>query len=192
MTIATLASVPSTLRRTFRRKDSIPMWQDVLWKIDRGVVRTIAWTEDGSTIASGYWGPGDVVGEPLCCINGYQIECLTSVEVSMIAGHQWQQVLDAIRTHTQKTEELLTIIHCKQVQERLLKFLVWLSDKFARPVEQGRLLELPMTHQEIAEAIGISRVTVTRLLQRLENEGAIARPHRQSILLYESLSLPLV
>ncbi len=192
MTIANLAPVSSSLRRTFIRKESIPLWQDVLWKIERGIVRTITWTEDGSTIASGYWGKGDVIGEPLCCISGYQMECLTSVEVSIIPAHQWQYSLDAIRTHTQKTEELLSIIHCKQVHERLLKFLGWLSEKFGRSVEQGRLLELPMTHQEIAEAIGTSRVTVTRLLQRFETEGTISRPRRQSILLSESMGWPQV
>jgi CRP-like cAMP-binding protein len=192
MTIATLPTASATFRRTFSRKDAIPLWQDVLWKIDRGIVRTIAWNEDGSTITSGYWGKGDVVGEPLCCIGGSRIECLTSVEVSIIPAPQWQQVLNAILTHAQKTEELLNIIHCKQVQERLLKFLIWLSKTFGHSVEQGHLLELPMTHQEIAEAIGTSRVTVTRILQRFEQEGILTRPRRQSILLYDSRSLQAV
>lgn len=189
MTIATLASAPTNLRRTFSRKDTIPLWQDVLWRIERGIVRTMTWSEDGTAIASGYWGKGDVVGQPLSRIKGYQIECLTSVEVSLIPGHEMDRVLDAIRLHAQQTEKLLSIIHCKQVHDRLLQFLSWLSEKFGRQVEGGQVLELPMTHQEIAEAIGTSRVTVTRLLQRFERESIIARPHRRSIVLYDEYPL---
>ncbi|MEQ8974566.1 MAG: helix-turn-helix domain-containing protein [Coleofasciculus sp. C1-SOL-03] len=39
-----------------------------------------------------------------------------------------------------------------------------------------------MTHQDIAETIGITRVTATRLINRLEQEGKIVRSHRNLIL----------
>ncbi|MEB3828644.1 Crp/Fnr family transcriptional regulator [Phormidium sp. CCY1219] len=190
MTIASLASVSALpARRTFSRKDLIPLWKDVLWKIERGIVRSMTWSEEGSAIATGYWGPGDVVGQPVSCIKGYQLECLSDVEVSMISAQQWPQSLDAIRTHAQQTEQLLSIIHSKQVDRRLLQFLFWLGGKFGRPVEGGQLVEVPLTHQEIGEAIAISRVTVTRLLQRFEREGVLHRPRRSAFILYDRFTL---
>ncbi|NJK76038.1 MAG: Crp/Fnr family transcriptional regulator [Microcoleus sp. SU_5_6] len=64
-----------------------------------------------------------------------------------------------------------------------MKLLVWLGQKFGRDIEQGRLIDLRLTHQEISEAIGITRITVTRLMCRLEEEGAIDRSRPQYIVL---------
>jgi hypothetical protein len=52
-----------------------------------------------------------------------------------------------------------------------------------REVEKGHLIDLRLTHQEIAEILGITRVTVTRLLREFEQQGAIARlPHKFIVL----------
>ena len=37
---------------------------------------------------------------------------------------------------------------------QLLKFFTWLAYRFGREVEQGRLLDLRLTHQAISEIIG--------------------------------------
>ncbi|EAW42615.1 helix-turn-helix domain-containing protein, partial [Nodularia spumigena] len=62
-------------------------------------------------------------------------------------------------------------------------FLLWLSEKFGRDVEQGKLIDLNITHQEISEVLNTTRVTVTRLLQQFEEQGALLRYKRQIILL---------
>ncbi|MGL5194687.1 MAG: helix-turn-helix domain-containing protein, partial [Chroococcales cyanobacterium] len=55
--------------------------------------------------------------------------------------------------------------------------LEWLSAEFGHPIDnnQGRLLNLRMTHQDFADTIGSSRVTITRLLSHFEREGIIER-----------------
>jgi CRP-like cAMP-binding protein len=58
-----------------------------------------------------------------------------------------------------------------------------LAKKFGREVAQGILIDLRLTHQEISEAMGITRITVTRLMCRLEEEGIIDRTHPQYIVL---------
>ncbi len=58
----------------------------------------------------------------------------------------------------------------------------WLSCQFGQTVPQGKLLNFHLTHQDIAETIGTTRVTVTRLINRLEREGRIVRSHRNLIL----------
>ena len=170
-------------QRVFGRRDQIQPQSDVLWRIERGAVRTLTWSDDGTDIALGYWGPGDVVGAPLSRISPYQIECLTSVEVSILPEALWYQALDAIVLHIQQIEELLSIVHRKQVSLRLWEFLVWLAQKFGRDIEQGRLIDLPVTHQEIAEAINTTRVSVTRMLQQFELDGRLRRHHRQLVLI---------
>jgi CRP-like cAMP-binding protein len=179
----TFGSPAHLMQRTFSRRDLIPLEPDALWKITWGAVRTLTWNEEGSPTTLGYWGPGDVVGQPLSRIEPYQIECLTSVEVSYIPVHQCYQVLDAIFLHIQQVEELLSIVRNERMQCRLQQLLAWLAHKFGRQVNSGQLIDLQLTHQAIAEAVGTTRVTVTRLLNRFEREGVISRPKRHFIVL---------
>ncbi|TFI54265.1 Crp/Fnr family transcriptional regulator [Mastigocladus laminosus UU774] len=177
------SSLSSNLpQRIFTRREVIPVRNDVLWRVERGAVRTLTWSEDGTFITLGYWGPGDLIGYPLSRVKPYQIECLTSVEVSVVAPHYWNQDVNALITHIQQAEELLSIVHRKPISLRLWQFLVWLSEKFGRDVEQGKLIELNVTHQEMAEVLNTTRVTVTRLLQQFEEEGNLLRHKRRIIL----------
>ncbi|NER31817.1 MAG: Crp/Fnr family transcriptional regulator, partial [Symploca sp. SIO1C4] len=152
-------------------------------------VRTVTWNPEGTLTTLGYWGPGDVVGQPLSRIQPYQIECLTSVEVNYIPSNQCHQVFDAILLHVQQAEEILNIIRYERMPNRLQQLLIWLAKKFGRSVSSGQLIDLRLTHQGLAEAIGTRRVTVTRLLNQFEREGIIVRPRRNFIVLCHSLML---
>jgi CRP-like cAMP-binding protein len=68
------------------------------------------------------------------------------------------------------------------MRERLRLFLVWLAHKFGQQMEHGWQIGFRLTHQDLADAIGSSRVTVTRLLSKLEKQGAIARFDRGQII----------
>ena len=184
MTISapTRVSTLPVSQQLFSRRDQIPHRQDVLWRIERGVVRTLTYSEEGTLISLGYWGAGDIVGHSLSLVKPYQIKCLTSVEVSILPEELWYQALDAIVLPIQQVEELLSIVHQKPVSLRLWQFLIWLGQKFGRDVEQGRLIDLELTHQEIAEAINTTRVTVTRMLQQFELEGILLRQQRRFVL----------
>lgn len=184
MTISALnPTLPSMLaQRIFSRREMIPPRQDILWRIDRGAVRTYTWSEQGTLIALGYWGKGDIVGHSLSRIAPYQIECLTSVETSLLPFKMWDEALEAMLSHIQQTEELLSIVHRKPVSLRLWQFLNWLCQKFGREVDRGQLIDITITHQEIAEVINTTRVSVTRMLQQFEEEGILLRHQRQLII----------
>ncbi|HIK04377.1 MAG TPA: Crp/Fnr family transcriptional regulator [Trichormus sp. M33_DOE_039] len=169
-------------QRLFTRREVIEPCNDVMWMIERGAVRTLTWSEEGTFITLGYWGTGDLIGYPLSQVKPYQIECLTSVEVTTIPLHLGHQYIDALVAHIQNLEELLNIVNRKPMSLRLWEFLVWLSKKFGRDVEQGSLIELYITHQEIAEVLNTTRVTITRLLQEFETAKMLLRYHRRIIL----------
>ncbi|WP_442937357.1 Crp/Fnr family transcriptional regulator [Nostoc sp.] len=166
----------------FTRREVIPLQNDVLWRIEHGAVRTLTWSEDGTFITLGYWGLGDLIGYPLSKVKPYQIECLTGVEVSIVPPHLWHQDINALLSHIQQAEDLLSIVHRKPISLRLWQFLVWLSEKFGRDVDKGKLIDLNVTHQDIAEVLNTTRVTITRLLQQLEKEGTVLRHKRRIIL----------
>jgi len=183
-----VARLPYLRSWIFSRGNLLPSQPNSLWRIERGVVRTATWTEAGTLIVLGYWGPGDVVGQPLSRLTPYQMECLMSVEVSPVPAHLWHQVLDAIVLHTQQSEELLHILHQQRLSLRLLQLLVWLVQKFGREVDQGQLIDLRLTHEEIADFASTTRTTVTRMLKQFEEEGLIRRLRHQIILCHQQLN----
>jgi CRP-like cAMP-binding protein len=174
-------SSDESIKRTFSCLDTLPLRQRMLWKVESGVLRTYTFNETGTRNILGYWGEGDVVGHPLSRLNPYEIECLTSVEVVLIPPERWHQVLEAIMLHAQQTKELLYVKGYERAHHRLMHLLVWLAQKFGRAVGQGKLIDVPLTHEGIAESIGSTRVTVTRLLKQFEREGIIHRDHRNII-----------
>lgn len=169
----------------FKGGNLLPSQPESLWRIEQGIVHALTWTEAGNLNVLGYWGPGDVVGQPLSRISPYQIECLTSVEVSLVPAYLWHEVMDAIVLHVQQVEELLSILHQERIPQRLLQMLVWLARKFGREVDQGQLIDVRLTHQELAAMIGSTRVTISRLLKQFEQEKFIRRFRHHIILCTE-------
>lgn len=170
---------------TFARRSLLPLRRDSLWLIESGVVRTLTWHEDGTSITLGLWGPGDVVGRVLSKANPYQIECLTPVEASLLPDSRWHEATEAMILHIQRSGKLMEILHCRQAESSLIRMFAWLAERFGQEVEQGQLIDLRLTHQDIADLIGLTRVTVTRLLNDLEKQGIIQRVQRQFIVLHD-------
>lgn len=63
---------------------------------------------------------------------------------------------------------------------------MWLAQKLGRKVDRGWQIDFKLTHQELAEAVGGSRVSVTRLLSELEKAGDIERYPRRSIVVKQT------
>jgi CRP-like cAMP-binding protein len=73
----------------------------------------------------------------------------------------------------------------KKVDTMLIKLLAWLSKKFGSEVEKGRLIDMRLTHEDLAEMLGSTRVTITRVLGHFEQEGMIDRLSLHRIVLRE-------
>jgi len=68
------------------------------------------------------------------------------------------------------------------VRERLAKGLVELGTRYGVRCEQGLLIDLPLSRQDLAELLGISRQTVCQELQKLARRGLIGLDGRRIIL----------
>lgn len=173
LAVAQSSTLSSSLKQfKFSRRELVPSDRAGLWQIHSGWVRTLTWNEDGAIVTLGFWQAGDVVGQPLCNLHPYQIECLTTVETSPLP-EDYPLCQQALVAHLQQTQELLRIIHYRRVELRLTELLNWLAQQFGRKVTQGYLVELRLTHQDIADVIGTTRVTVTRLLNLFQQQHRI-------------------
>ena len=68
------------------------------------------------------------------------------------------------------------------VPDRLLTAFAELSFKFGTRHEQGTLLAIPLTHQDLADLVGATRQVITLHLRDMERDGAIIRERRRLIL----------
>jgi CRP-like cAMP-binding protein len=171
--------------KSFTSGSLLPLEVNSLWIIERGIVRIFTLHEDGTLVTLGLWGAGDVVGKALSKLEPYYIECLTNVEVIPLPLDKCDQIIQILFTHIQEVEELMLIRGCKTVDIMVIKLLAFLGKKFGRKVEQGRLIDLRLTHQDIAEMVGSTRVTITRVLTHLEQQSLIQRLRVHRILLRE-------
>ena len=154
-----------------------------IWLIVDGVVKTFSITKSGISITLGFWGSKDVVGTSLSNINSYRIKCMSDVKAIAIAPNQQNKIVAELIYNQQQTQQLTYILRNTRIAKRLWLFLKWLGFKFGRVTQQGQLIDFKLTHQELAEAIGTTRITITKTLNQFETEGLILRPKTKCIIL---------
>ncbi len=101
----------------------------------------------------------------------YQLECLTSVTASPLLAENCPDLVLLAQIH--QLQELLIIRNCKRIEEMLLKLLTWLDQRFGDAGAAGLILKTFLTHQDLAETLNTTRVTITRSLKQLERQGTI-------------------
>ncbi|WP_096663933.1 Crp/Fnr family transcriptional regulator [Dolichospermum compactum] len=170
-----LSTSANNTQQHFTRRSLLPSKKGALWRIESGFVMNYTYLEDGTTVALGLWGAGDTVGELLSTMKPYQIECLTNVEATIVPVDDWNQLTNTLLDHIQQAEELMLIRSHRKVETMLMQLLAWLSKKFGSEVEKGRLIDMRLTHEDLATLINSTRVTITRVLGQLEQEGLIDR-----------------
>ncbi len=118
-----------------------------------------------------------------------KVEPQKFVEIMLGASlSDFQIVMDML---VSRLEELLTrysMMLRLAVRDRLLTAFAELSSKFGRHHERGTLLNIPLTHQDLAELVGAARSVITSQLKDLEHDGAIIRERRRLVLVPTMLS----
>lgn len=168
----------------FSTRSLLPLKSEHLWRIESGFVRSLTWLEDGTTVVLGIWGAGEIVAKP-SRTDSCQIECITNVVATLIPIADLPNYADLLLEQNKQLETLMQIRSYKRMDTMLLKFLGWLADRFGQDMHQGRLIDLRLTHLDIAEAIGATRVTVTRILNQLEQQGMIKYLPLKRIVLHQ-------
>ena len=96
--------------------------------------------------------------------------------------------LKIIEAMSKKTRLLTSQIRDLVFQDaagRLASLLVRFGEDFGLDVEEGRKIDIVLTHQEIANLLGTSRVTVTKMINKFIDEGILKIKNRKMIILDE-------
>ncbi|MEB3337347.1 MAG: Crp/Fnr family transcriptional regulator, partial [Leptolyngbyaceae bacterium] len=108
---------------------------------------------------------------------------------------QSPQLIQGIYRHLNRrlrqTEAFLALNGHRRVRDRLCQLLILLAKEIGQPVPQGDRLSIRLTHQHLANAIGTTRVTVTRLLGQLKDEGWLQTDASHHLIVPTARHLPL-
>ncbi len=97
-------------------------------------------------------------------------------------------LLQGLSSRILQTETMIETLTHRDMSSRLVSFLLVLCRDFGVPGEKGITIDLRLSHQSIAEAIGSTRVTITRLLGDLRNAGLL-QIQRKKITVFDPIAL---
>jgi CRP/FNR family cyclic AMP-dependent transcriptional regulator len=86
------------------------------------------------------------------------------------------------------SDEEIQNVTFQTIPGRLAAQLLRLSEKFGESTENGRVISVRLTHDQLADLVGTNRETITRYLNEFEDEGSI-RTEDQKIIILDRESL---
>jgi len=155
------------------------------WRIDSGYVRMVSLTEAGEHLALGVWGPGELVIPTALGVPYQELLALSALHVEQ-CDPTIEEKQDFVLDHLRQISALLLLSRVRPVEERLLRALIWLGERFGRVNSLGISLspsEMNLTHRNLAELAGSTRVTVTKSLTRFKQGGIIMTTGQDDVLI---------
>jgi CRP-like cAMP-binding protein len=162
----------------------------VIWQVRQGLVKLSTLCDGAEEVLVGLVKPSMAFGADLTSLQVYQAIAMTEVHLVSISGvdieasnRLSQTLLRQINQRLQQTESLLAVSGQRQVKDRLHHLLLLLKQEIGEKVDRGTLLCVRLTHQDLANACSTTRVTITRLMGKLQQQGKIALDQRNHIIL---------
>jgi CRP-like cAMP-binding protein len=163
---------------SFRRGQEIPLWSDQVWVLQKGVVLLNTLYPSGDEALLGVIGLSMPFGLPLSLVDPYQAIAFCDVEAVSYSMQEverspvlLQEISRNLCRRLQQAETMVALLGQRRVEERLKQFLQMLAQELGQTVSTGTRLDLRLTHQHLANALGTTRVTVTRILNQLRDAG---------------------
>jgi CRP/FNR family transcriptional regulator, nitrogen oxide reductase regulator len=167
-----------------------------LWLILEGQVRLVQLGPDGHQVTIRYVGPGSSIGV-IVALTGSDYP-LTAEAVTDADGLYWRSE-DISRLMEQYPRLALNGMHLvgrrfhdlqlryrelatERVERRVARALLRLARQSGRRVEQGVLIDLPLSRQDLGEMTGTTLYTVSRILRGWEDKGLIVSSREQVII----------
>jgi CRP/FNR family transcriptional regulator, nitrogen fixation regulation protein len=167
---------------------------DYIFLVVSGVVRTCKTFGNGNRNVVAFYLPGDLFGW-----NGQK--CTLSVEAAtdaMVLFIKRSGLLSLAARESRVSNFLLSIttselgraqehglLMSKSAKSRLASFLTDLSKRWGKT----ELINLPMSHQDIADHLGLTIETLSRNITGLERSGVIARVSPRSVMVRDRRAL---
>jgi CRP/FNR family nitrogen fixation transcriptional regulator len=166
-----------------------------IYKLRSGCVRTHRTLNDGRRRIGSFYIPGDVFGLELGEIYSVSAEAVTRCKADVVGRKALMarstteigavsHLLMLTRAELQRAQNH-NLLLMKGAQERIVVFLLDMSQRQGNNCE----FDLPMTRGDIADYLGLTTETVSRMLWKLEGALAISIPKRRRVILRDLAAL---
>ena len=166
----------------YEKGDEITVLDSGIWQLYRGVVQLSRVRQNGNEVIIGWVTANGTFGNcfdtspqpyraiALCDVYVRRYSQTDVARYPLLAKQFLAQYSDRLI----KSEQLLSIIAVRRVEERLKQLLLMLKQEVGQHTDSGNVrLQIRFTHQQLAEAICTTRVTVTRIIGDFQNKGLI-------------------
>ena len=172
------------------RGSMVPLLNDGIWLVVRGLVKIGAVTFHGDELLLDIIGPNELFGKPLTDLDAYEATALCECDLLYMSMEDVKRspqlafaMMNAIGARYRKSQVWIALLGLRRVEDRLWGFLELLSKDFGQPCERGQRLNICLTHQEIANALCTTRVTVARLIGVMRDEGKLFMDQRRRLVI---------
>lgn len=157
---------------------TIPLGASDVLVVCRGVVQLGTLSVNGDEAVLGLVLPSMPFGLPFTHLRPYQAIALSDVDIMRLNWIEIEQspflaqgLFRQLSRRLQQTEAILAMAGQRRVEDRLRQLLLLLAQEVGQVQPNGTRIAVRLTHQQLANAIATTRVTVTRLLGQLRDEG---------------------
>lgn len=169
---------------------------DCVYLINKGFIKAAFLCLDGREIALPFMRPGQILGIS-SFLNWEQRVCIATaindVEVIYISKPDFQAfisrninvailIIDYLGMRLKNTWKIIEELTSKNVKDRLIWTLFTLSNDFGEKVGDSIVIDINLTHEQIAQMVGTSRQSVTTILNDMENAGVIKKQREKIII----------
>lgn len=92
------------------------------------------------------------------------------------------QLLQCFSQSILYSENIIETLNESNKYKKLIRFLIFLSNEFGTLSLNGILINIEITHQSISECIGTCRLTITRQISKLKDQGLIKIKNKKILL----------
>ena len=165
--------------------------EDVFILLD-GRVKVYELSKEGKEVILWFCFPGELFGLSEICIgSGREVnaQACSNAEILAVKNNDFEKyirqnshlALSAMQVLAYRLRQLsnaLLNLASDDVTVRVVKMLIRLSSRYGKSFENGILLDIALTHQELADMVGASRQTVTTVLSMLRKQNIIRMQQR--------------
>lgn len=155
---------------------------EAIYFIEKGRVRLTRLSPEGKTVILALLGPGDLIGEAAWESGEHDsyAETLEESRIYQISRDAFQnfirenpefglRLIQILGIRLKQAQARIEDLVFRQVPSRVARLLLSLAESHGKVTPNGIRVEFPLTHQEIADLVGSSRVTVTQILNRFRS-----------------------
>lgn len=187
-------------RKTYKKGEMVFFEGDKsekLYVINSGKVKIFKYTKEGKEQILYITSAGDFLGDLSLLKKAdfkFNAEALEDVSMCQLTKDDFDQVvkenpeialkiLEVLYDRISKLENLVQSLSTKDIESRISRLLLSFIKDFGVPEDNIIKLELPLSREDMANYIGVTRETISRKLNSMQDEGIIDLVGNKTIIL---------